>query len=326
MAIWENFEGLHVPYQPPTVARPRFSLTSDILSYRKCPRQYRFFGNDGFVPARSTQAFYGTIIHQVLDRCHRLYRGLVPGRPFGTLASDEDIATYFLEVRNALQSHGVRAASDDVADQAEEVIKNFNAIEGPTLYPRVHDTEFRLESDRRDYVLRGVVDVIARAEDVERIDQPLDPGTMEIWDYKGSKRLGRGTADWKNYEWQMLVYAELYRLRTDAFPARAVVYFMNELEGVNRAKGRPQFATLDVTITEERVREALTRFDADARAIMQHRRDGNWPTPLEPPDTKTCNACDVRYSCPTVNLPGPPVYPIRNPFERARRAGRRKTA
>src|SRR5947209_12021733 len=123
----------------------------------------------------------------------------------------------------------------------------------------------------------------------------------------------------------MLVYAELYRLRTGTFPARAIVYFMNELEGVSRQKGRPQSATLDVNITDERVSEALVRFDADAHAIMKHRVDGNWPLPSAPPDTDTCNVCDVRYSCPTMNPPGTePTYRIRNPFERPGRAGRRR--
>jgi putative RecB family exonuclease len=65
-----------------------------------------------------------------------------------------------------------RPASPVVAAQAREILKTFNAIEGPDLYPRVLDTEYRLESDRNNYVLRGVVDVLAG-------DESGDP---EIWD------------------------------------------------------------------------------------------------------------------------------------------------
>ena len=77
MSAWQNYSSLNVPPTPPSVVRPRFSLTSDILSFRRCSRQYGYFGNDGFVPAQATQIFYGTVIHQVLDRCHRHFWGLM---------------------------------------------------------------------------------------------------------------------------------------------------------------------------------------------------------------------------------------------------------
>lgn len=62
--------GLVSPRHAP-LSRPRFSLTSDIISFRRCRRQYGFFGNDGFVPAQAVQVYFGQMIHQVLDRCHR---------------------------------------------------------------------------------------------------------------------------------------------------------------------------------------------------------------------------------------------------------------
>ena len=50
--------GLVVPHAH-TLIRPRFSLTSDIISFRKCRRQYGYFGNDGFVPAEAVQDVEG---------------------------------------------------------------------------------------------------------------------------------------------------------------------------------------------------------------------------------------------------------------------------
>jgi hypothetical protein len=64
MSAWTNYNGVVVPSPQLSVVRPRFSLTSDILSFRRCSRQYGYFGNDGFVPAQATQIFYGTVIHQ----------------------------------------------------------------------------------------------------------------------------------------------------------------------------------------------------------------------------------------------------------------------
>jgi hypothetical protein len=106
MSAWQNFQSVKVPPPQPSASRPRFSLTSDILSFRHCSRQYGYFGNDGFVPAQAVQIFYGTVIHQVLDRCHRHYSGLM-GPARGTMPTDSDIDHYFGEVENALYQFAV---------------------------------------------------------------------------------------------------------------------------------------------------------------------------------------------------------------------------
>lgn len=211
-------KGLVTPHTP-TLIRPRFSLTSDIVSFRKCRRQYGYFGNDGFVPARAAQVYFGQIIHQVLDRCHRHYQGY-SGHPKDTLPTDSDIDTYFGEVNNALRAHGVRPVTQTVADQALRILKTFNRLEGPTLYPRVLDTEVRLESEKAEYILRGVVDVLTSDAN----------GECEIWDYKGSDKPPLSSDDLRDYEWQMSVYAELYKVKTGYYPKRAVLYFLNELK------------------------------------------------------------------------------------------------
>src|SRR6476659_9103504 len=109
MTAWTNFpRNLVQPetYIPP---RPRYSLTSDIIAFRKCRRQYGYFGNDGFVAAQAVQIYFGQIIHQVLDRCHRHFSGLF-GFPTGTFPTNADIDRYFGEVDQALRAHGVRPA------------------------------------------------------------------------------------------------------------------------------------------------------------------------------------------------------------------------
>jgi len=305
MPVWENFRSVRVGPPNANRARPRFSLTSDIMSFRRCGRQYGHFGNDGFVPAQATQIFYGTVIHQVLDMCHRHWRGLM-GAPKDTLPSDEDVTRYFGEVRDALRFHGVRAVSVEVGDQALHVIKVFNALEGPTLYDRVHESEFRLESDREDYILRGVVDVLAR-----NAAAPEDWSQMEIWDYKGTNAPSKTSAEMKNYRWQMLVYAELYRQRSGVYPAKAVLYFLGEIKNTDPANGqRPLRALTEIAITPADVAEALREFDKSARDIMAARAIGAWPLPTTAPPKGTCEICDIRWSCP---LPNPP-FKARLPF------------
>jgi hypothetical protein len=304
MTTWHNFAGIHVPPAPPAVVRPRFSLTSDILSYRRCSRQYGYFGNDGFVPAQATQIFYGTVIHQVLDRCHRHYWGMT-GQPQGTMPSDPDIESYFGEVQNALRSHGVRPASPEVAAKALRVLKIFNRVEGPALYPLIRDTEFRLESERDQYVLRGVVDVLARNQST-----PDDPAQMEIWDYKGTRLPNLSSTDLRDYVWQMCVYAELYRVRSGHYPARAILYFLIELVLVPEPSTRPLRAVHEVQFTPSMIQEALSGFDVTAQQIIGCRGTNIWPLPGAAPGKETCDICDLRWNCP---CPAP-AYTLRLPI------------
>jgi hypothetical protein len=289
---WQNFQSVNVPQKTPSMSRPRFSLTSDIVGFRRCERQYGYFGNDGFTPAHTVQIFYGTIIHQVLDRCHRHFSGLA-GFPQGTMPTDVDIENYFTEVESALRAHGVRAINAIVRERALFNLKAFNRIEGPVLYPRVVETEYRLESDRQQYVMRGVVDVLAD-------NSTANPEDREIWDYKGTNRPNATDQSLQDYVLQMCVYAELFRVRTGSYPARAILYFINELftyPSDPPLQTRPPRAVYEVTFTPQMIQQALTAFDLTAQDIIQCKSQQAWSAPASPPDEKTCDVCDIRWNC-----------------------------
>lgn len=306
--------GLVVPHAP-TRLRPRFSLTSDIISFRRCRRQYGYFGNDGFVPAQAAQVYFGQMIHQVLDRCHRHFNGYF-GHQSGTFPTDTDIEAYFIEVDRAMRAHGIRPPSPIVAPQALEVLKTFNRIEGPTLYPRVLDTEYRLESERQNYILRGVVDVLASDAS----------GETEIWDYKGTDMPDLSSNSMRDYEWQMSVYAQLYRVKTGHYPRRAVLYFLNELKpklGQPSIANRPVPAVhivdfmrdgVEADGTPKLVQQGLATFDLTASNIVACRQTQSWPAPTgdEVPDDKTCDICDLRWNCSAHPLG---KYPMRTPVK-----------
>jgi hypothetical protein len=294
MAPWASYSTVNVPPQSMATSRSRFSLTSDIISFRRCRRQYGYFGNDGYVPAQTLQVFYGTVIHQVLDRCHRHYSGLLQGIPGGRIPTDVELEGYFGEVENALRTQGIRPVSSGVRDQALRVLRNFNVLEGPSLYPRVVDTEYRLESDRTQYIMRGVVDVLADTADA-------GAGEREIWDYKGTSRPNASDPMLQDYVWQMCVYAELYRVRTGSYPRRAILYFINELRtepGDPPPSRRPLRAVYEVDFSDSAlIQAALSAFDTTANDIMNCRVRQDWPVPGNQPDEGTCDICDLRWSC-----------------------------
>lgn len=311
MSAANNFPKKLVAPETHAVTRSRFSLTSDIIAFRKCKRQYGYFGQDGYVPAQAAQIFFGQIIHQVLDRCHRHHNGIF-GHAKGSIPSDRDVDVYFDEVEKALRAHGIRPVSPIVADQARQVLKTFNRLEGPTLFPRVLDTEYRLESERSHFILRGVVDVLAAD----------NSGNPEIWDYKGTDMPPLSSSSMQDYIWQMSVYAELYKAKSGRYPERAVLYFLNELKaksGTPPITKRPIRAIHIVDFMKDGmaadgvpnlVKKGLEAFDETANEIEKCKKSRSWDAPATPPDDKTCDICDIRWSCPTVVGKYPLRYPL----------------
>ncbi len=314
----------------PTIKR-RYSVTSDVVGFRRCARQYGAFRIHNYAPAYQTQLYFGTIIHQVLDRCHIHYHGGVNPSTKGSLPDDglilnnseivdyfdevrdaervkssmptapSDIISYFIEVENGLKSRGIRAITRDLRLQAVRILQYFNALEGPVLYPRVIDTEYRLQADRNTHILRGVVDLL-----VDTSSHTGDPADCEIWDYKGTSYLKLTADDLKTYKFQMLVYAWLYEQKHGVRPRQANLYFLNELDGKTPPKKRPINALLSVDLESYAIKEAVDQFTQTVTEIEQARKLDQWP-PAKPgtiSEVQDCAICDLRWDCstPTVKL------------------------
>lgn len=286
--MWRNFQSLHLPHNPPTQSRRRYSVTADILAYQQCPIQYGAFVARRYEPALVVQLFYGTIIHQVLDRAHAHYRGDLGASP-GSIPTDTDIEDYFTEVENALIARRIRAVQS-VREQAKLILKRFNSLEGPTLYPRIVDTECRLQANQGQYILHGNVDVLVASA-------ASSGNAVEIWDYKGAYKPSLGDADYQRYVFQMQVYADLYRQKTGRAPEKAVLYFLNELAGDPAPQARPVNALLEVSLDPLAVEQALASFGESVQQIEICRGERNWPGPTDAPSLTTCNACDLRWNC-----------------------------
>lgn len=321
------FQGISAPPVSSVSVKRRYSVTQDIVSYRRCARQYGAFNAHKYAPAHQTQAYFGTILHQVLDRCHSHFhgkvnpctKGILPDN--GQVFSDQviidyftelreaekqhvntpvppsDIVRYFIEVENGLKSQGVRAIQADLRLQAVKILQYFNQLEGPTLYPRVIDTEHRLQADRSNHILHGVVDLL--------VDSPTQihaPGDFEMWDYKGSSRINLNPKDLETYEFQMRVYAKLYELKHGVLPKKAVLYFLNELDGPTCPSQRPVNAVMEVSLTASELEVALDEFTRTVSSIEQSRSTDQW-NPAKPGSVseQDCAICDLRWDCTTPN-------------------------
>ena len=181
---WRQYQNITISPVLNIGIKEKYSVTADILSFQLCKRQYGFFNVRKYQPAHVVQIWYGTIIHQVLDKLHMQYLGLLDLHTKGQIPSDIDVELYFNQVKESLRARGINAINPDLEENALRVLKKFNMIEGANLYPNVVDTECSLQIDRGNYILHGIVDVLKDSA-IGRNIRNYDP--VEIWDYKGSK-------------------------------------------------------------------------------------------------------------------------------------------
>lgn len=259
----------------------RYSITGDVLAYRRCKRQYGYYNELDFAPNHVTQLFFGRVVHETLDRAHRHYAGEIEDIEGSTIPTDDEIATYFREVAEALKARNIYPMSQEAEDTALSYIQRFNRKEGERLYPRVVDTEHRLQSNREEFVLEGVVDVLA-GDDIDG---------YEIWDYKAGQRPD-GRRELNDYQAQLNTYAELYRYQQGEYPERGVIYFLGEDDRND--------AVFELKFQEGSVESSLSAFEDTVEDIEQDREDGNWfdISPTDAPSEGTCTECDLRWNCP----------------------------
>lgn len=322
------FSGLCIqPPRQPNI-KHRYSVTSDVVAYRRCARQYGAFHVHKYAPAYQTQIYFGIVLHQVLDRCHSHFHGAIEPATRETLPDEglilsdtqiqdyldedrlaeraretrpeppSDIIRYFIEVENGLKSQGIRAITSDMRVKVIRILQYFNALEGRLLYPRVIDTEHRLQADRTDHILNGVVDLL-----VDSAASNRDPSECEMWDYKGSSRIGLSRDHLRNYEFQMRVYAHLYQLKHGVLPRRAVLYFLNELDGPTCPSQRPVNALLEVSLDPDEIETAIAEFTNTVHQIEQSRCSDQWePAEQGQISEQDCAICDLRWDCSTPNV------------------------
>lgn len=294
--------------------KEKYGITSDILSFQLCKRQYGFFAVRGYQPAHVVQYWYGMVVHQVLDKLHLHYQGLLDISTKGQIPSNENVETFFSYVDESLRARGIRAINHHLRDTALSVIKIFNELEGPNLYPNVIDTECDLQSDQGDFVLHGVVDLLkenSSAKNLKGFDK------VEIWDYKGTQFPNTsnkyGEERLNRYIFQMFVYAYLYKLKNGKYPLKAKLYFMNELFGKAGIEETPNNAIYEINFKEvdvsDNIEAALGNFSDTVKEIEKNKEYDKWEAPEEKPDRETCDICDLRWNCASVGKRYPMRYP-----------------
>jgi DNA helicase-2/ATP-dependent DNA helicase PcrA len=254
--------------EPPglTQEKPVLSLTGHVNVYRRCARQYEFFGEHGFAPSFAAQVFFGTVVHQTIEDIHR---HVLDDRP--EPLNDEIIDQFFQRNSELLRKRGIHPLAPSQREEARRHVQRYYEANRDTL-DNVIDTEVEVVLEQPQYVLNGRVDLI-RADD----------GALEMVDFKAQGRRENGP-DFEQYRDQLALYSYLLEERYGQRPDRAILYFTGE-EKLERAR-------LVVDLSAERISGVLERFDATAHDIIEENFD------LEKfPPQETCRACDFKHYC-----------------------------
>jgi putative RecB family exonuclease len=292
----------------------KYSTTGDILSFRRCRRQYGYFGVRGFAGADATQRYFGTLVHDVLDQLNRQHRS-GSAVPTDNSAITSLVRECVEKAHERLVRTGVRTyKSHDQRERAATLITRFVQLLGSTFFANVTETEYRLErplrtSTDRPYILEGVVDVLSgAASHALRLPFGTAPDDVEIWDYKSGRRPAEDSDELQTYVYQMLVYAELYYQQTGRYPARSVLVFLGELGNDTRwnevagdpARFKELFYAVDPIGGKIDVTTAIEDFGRTVDEIEAERSRPyqlQWEVPIHEVDPQTCDACDIRFSC-----------------------------
>jgi DNA helicase-2/ATP-dependent DNA helicase PcrA len=307
MNLMSLLSGWSVPAVTEEIRVRKYSTTGDILAFKRCRRQYGYFGVRGFSSATATQRYFGTLVHDVLDRINRDYR-LCPRLP-----NSERVREMVDEAHERLIRSGVRPYNSTLQrEQATKLISRFVMLIGPHFFPHVTQTEYRLERALRtpagsDYVLHGVVDVLSGAvSHALELRSGTRPEDVEIWDYKSGHMPQKSSLELCTYEYQMRVYAELYRQQTGAYLARCAIVFVGELGDDARWDAANldfrRFPDLVHTLHPDpgHIATAMRDFHEAVEAIETERLkpySQQWQAPDHPVDKPTCEACELRYNC-----------------------------
>lgn len=289
-----QFGSLRVSRERRERLKRQYSISGDVLTFRRCRRQYGMYKLRCYRPAKTVQFYFGTVIHQTLDLAHEHYLGRLDPTLKSTIPTDDNIQSYFLAAESSLRTRGIVPFSRTQRESALKLLRRFNNHYGPKLYPRVQDTECRLQMDLGKVVMQGVVDVL--------LASPASNG-LGIWDYKGTdfpsgERMRRILHD---YELQMMVYSLLYHNKYGNKPDETVLVFLNELKSDPPTAEEERRAFFQLKVDSSTMKGALAEFMKSVDMIEDERvkKGIKWqPPPIGAiPERRNCDVCDFRCGC-----------------------------
>ncbi len=247
--------------------KPRYSYTGHIRMYETCPRQYQYYTEYKFVPSRPSETFIGLLVHQTIEKIHRI----VLDNHLLTLTEAKlrdlfEQTYYFLSLTN--MSLPDERDKEKAFEQVESYFYN-NQFE---MYD-VKSAEEQIAVMQGDYILTGKIDVIMERN-----------GKQEIWDLKTSSLRELDSISLEYYERQLYMYAYALEQRDEIAPERLVLYWTE--------KSCKEDAMMVFPYQRNRMDSTINQFET----IVTHIKSRDFAVKL-PPHPNVCKKCDMRSLC-----------------------------
>jgi DNA helicase-2/ATP-dependent DNA helicase PcrA len=244
-----------------------FSFTSDLKVYETCPRQYQLYRQYEFVPARSAEFFFGTLVHQTIEDVHR--------RAMDSRLDELDevqVRAFFDANFRRLLDRGLRPIGPRQREEGFAQVRRY-VDQNQDELRRVIETEVDVSVEKDNYILAGKIDLLLGKDDrLELLDFKSQPRPVE-----DDERLG-------TYYKQLCIYAHILQQRYGKRPERLLLYWTGE--------ELKSDALMVFPYRPDLVQEAGTHFDQVVAQILA--KDF---AVRAPPESKVCGECDFRTYC-----------------------------
>lgn len=253
--------GLH------SLTKPRYSYTNHIQMYEICPRKFRFFQEYNFTPAYTVDAFSGLLVHQALERIHKL---VLEGK-LGTL-DEMEVRIVFDRAFNFLQCSSMQTISWSERERALHQVLNY-FHQNYSQLDRIEAAELNVQVEKEDYVLTGKIDLLMRGRN-----------GLEVMDFKTGKRPTKNSQHLALYKQQLYLYALAIEKSKQQLPEKLFLYWTGEQ--------RKEDALMEIPCQSEHVKQANRYFDDIAARIKRQEF-----AVVKPPGAEVCRVCDIRHLC-----------------------------
>jgi DNA helicase-2/ATP-dependent DNA helicase PcrA len=133
-----------------------FSFTGDVKVFETCPRQYQFFREYEFTPARTAEVLFGAVVHETIEDIHR-------NALDGTILEETGIVDRFEANYAALLNRGLRPIGPKQKATALQQALTY-LRENRHTFDSIIDTEVDVSVEKDQYILTGRVDLLLSPE------------------------------------------------------------------------------------------------------------------------------------------------------------------
>ncbi len=242
-----------------------FSFTGDVKVFETCPRQYQFFRDYEFTPARTAEFLFGAVVHATIEDIHR-------NALDGTILEENGVRERFEANYAALLSRGLRPVGPKQKETALQQVLTY-LRENRHTFNSIIDTEVDVSVEKERYILTGRIDLLMSPD-----------GELALLDFKSQTQPQADNGIIDGYYKQLCIYGHILEQRYGKKPDRLVLYWTGE---PTRERALMEFAynPADVDAAGAHFDRVVAKILADDFSITR------------PPEPKVCQECDLRAYC-----------------------------